>query len=152
IEKYFSDMDAQELSPIIDVGADRFNNSLDLNDNQKIDFKVKAKQFVKVYGQMAAILPYEVIKWEKLFWYLKFLIPKLVVRDPTADVLDEILNSVDLSTYGLERVKLNVSIQLNPAATELDPQNPNPRSAHNEGLQQDTLDTIIQNFNNRWFR
>jgi len=152
VEKYFSDVDAQELSPIIDLGADRFNNLLELDDKQKADFKIRAKQFVKIYGQMAAILPFEVLKWEKLFWYLKFLIPKLVVRDPDTDALDEILNSVDLSTYGLERVKLNVAIQLDPAAAELEPQNSNPRGAHEGDEQQDPLDTIIQNFNERWFR
>ena len=82
---------------------------------------------MKIYGQMASILPYEVIKWEKLFWFLKFLIPKLIIVDPTKKELDELLNSVDLSTYGLERVKLNVAIVLDSAETELDPQNPNPR-------------------------
>ncbi|WP_227990707.1 hypothetical protein [Flavisolibacter ginsenosidimutans] len=75
-------------------------------------------------------MPFEIVKWEQLFWYLKFLIPKLVIADPTIDALDELLNSVDLSTYGLERVKLNASIGLDASETELDPQNPNPRGAH----------------------
>ncbi|MFA0997915.1 MULTISPECIES: hypothetical protein [Pseudomonas syringae group] len=42
-----------------------------------------------------------------LRWFLKFLIPKLKVKDPQKDALDELLNSIDLSTYGLERSKLN---------------------------------------------
>ena len=44
---------------------------------------------------MASILPYEVVKWEKLFWFLKFLIPMLVVVDGS-DQYDELLDSVDL--------------------------------------------------------
>jgi type I restriction enzyme R subunit len=31
---------------------------------------------------MASIIPYEIVAWEKLFWFLKFLIPKLLASDP----------------------------------------------------------------------
>ena len=134
VAKYFNNANAQELSPIIDLAADRFNSGLELDHNQKADFKIKAKQFVKIYGQMAAILPFEVVKWEKLFWFLKFLIPKLIIVDKDQDALDELLNSVDLSTYGLERVKLNTSIGLDAEETELEPQNPNPRGAHSSEI------------------
>lgn len=50
-----------------------------LKDEDKADFKIKAKQFVKIYGQMASIMTFEKPEWEKLFWFLKFLIPKLIV-------------------------------------------------------------------------
>lgn len=96
---YFAGVDAEELSPVIDTCAARFNTELELTDNEKADFKIKAKQFVKVYGQMAAILPMEVVKWELLFWFLKFLIPKLIISDPHKDDMDELLNAVDLSTW-----------------------------------------------------
>jgi type I restriction enzyme R subunit len=152
VEKYFKGVNAELLSPIIDFAANRFNRELELTDKVKADYKIKAKQFVKIYGQMAAILPYEVLKWEKLFWFLKFLIPKLVIIDPNADALDELLNSVDLSTYGLERVKLNANIGLDSTATELDPQNPNPRGAHGGDTEEDHLELIIKSFNERWFQ
>lgn len=150
-EKYFNGEDAQELSPIIDVAAERFNEELDLDDKEKADFKIKAKQFVKIYGQMASIMPFEIINWEKLFWFLKFLIPKLTINDLEKDKLDELLNSVDLSTYGIERVKLNQSIGLDDSDTEVDPQNPNVRGAHGEE-DKDPLELIIQSFNERWFQ
>jgi type I restriction enzyme R subunit len=149
-EKYFGGADAAELSPVIDTAAERFNHSLELDEKEKADFKIKAKQFVKVYGQMAAILPYEMINWEKLFWFLKFLIPKLVVREKDQDLMDELLESVDLSTYGLERVKLGVSIGLDKSEAELEPQNPNPRGVHEES-EKDPLDEIVKRFNERWF-
>ncbi len=152
VEKYFSNVDAQKLSPIIDVAADRFNHDLELINDDKVDFKIKAKQFVKIYGQMASILPYEVVKWEKLFWFLKFLIPKLIIVDPERDALDALLNSVDLSTYGLQRVKLNMSIELDESETELDPQNPNVRGLHGPDPNEDPLDLIIKSFNERWFQ
>jgi len=150
-EKYFNKVPASELSPIIDIAAARFNALLELEDAEKADFKIKAKHFVKIYGQMASIMEFPMLKWEKLFWFLKFLVPKLIITDPNADVLDALLNSIDLSTYGLERVKLNESIGLDDAESELDPQNPNPRGAHGSEEESDPLDVIIQNFNDRFY-
>lgn len=150
--KYFRGLNAQELSPIIDIAAERFNTTLELDDKAKADYKIKAKHFVKIYGQMASIMPYEVAAWEKLFWFLKFLIPKLIIVDNEKDALDGLLNSVDLSTYGLERVKLNTSIGLDASETEVDPQNPNPRGAHGGDSDKDELDLIIKSFNERWFQ
>lgn len=151
-EKYFAGVNAKDLSPIIDVAAERFNNTLALEDNEKADFKIKAKQFVKIYGQMAAILEYEMANWEKLFWFLKFSIPKLLIADPAQDAFDELLNSVDLSTYGLERVKLNVAIGLDESETEVDPQNANPRGSHGSDAEEDPLDLIIRSFNERYYQ
>ncbi|MDK2069853.1 DEAD/DEAH box helicase family protein [Aliarcobacter butzleri] len=149
-EKYFKGVDASKLSPIIDKSAQRFNIELDLSDEEKADYKIKAKQFVKIYGQMASIMPYEIIAWEKLFWFLKFLIPKMIIKDKDQDKLDELLNSVDLSTYGLERVKLGISIGLDDSETQVDPQNANPRGAHGDN-EKDELDKIIDSFNEKWF-
>lgn len=151
-DKYFAGVDAQELSAFIDVASERFNHTLGLEETAKADFKIKAKQFVKIYAQMASILPFEVVKWEQLFWFLKFLIPKLIIQDTLQDSLDDLLNAVDLSTYGLERVRLNVSIALDEAETALDPQNPNPRGVHETETEEDPLDLIIQAFNERWFQ
>lgn len=152
VKRYFNNEDAQTLSPIIDTAAARFNLELELENDDKVDFKIKAKQFVKIYGQMASIMPYEMAAWEKLFWFLKFLIPKLKVQDPDAELLDELLDSVDLSSYGLQRVKLNHSIGLDGSETELDPQNPNPRGAHGGDKETNPLDEIVYTFNERWFQ
>ena len=152
IQLYFDNADAQRLSPLIDRAASRFNSELELTDLQKADFKIKAKQFVKIYGQMASIIPFEIVVWEKLFWFLKFLIPKLVVSDPNANQIDALLESVDLSSYGLQRVKLNHSIGLDAGETEVEPQNPNPRGVHGSDEERDLLDEIIRSFNERWFQ
>ena len=150
--KFFSKVDAQVLSPIIERAAERFVNELELEDDEKADFKIKAKQFVKIYGQMASILTFEVLHWEKLFWFLKFLIPKLTINNPEIDALDDLLSSIDLSTYGLERVRLNESIGLDDSESIIDPQNPNPRGAHGTDEEKDPLDLIINSFNQRWFQ
>lgn len=150
--RYFGNEDAQKLSVIIDVAASRFTSGLELEIDAQIDFKIKAKQFVKIYGQMASIMPFEVVDWEKVFWFLKFLIPKLKIDDPTQVSLDALLEAVDLSSYGLERVKLNHAIGLDASETELEPQNPNPRGAHDTDEQRDPLDEIVRSFNERWFQ
>jgi type I restriction enzyme R subunit len=137
---------------LIDIAADRFNQQLELPEKDKIDFKIKARQFVKIYGQMASIMPFEVVEWEKLFWLLKFLVPKLIIVDPDQDMLDELLQAVDLSSYGLERTKLNHTIPLDVSPTELDPQNPNARGYRDGEPEKDPLDEIIRSFNERWFQ
>lgn len=149
-ERYFSGDDAQFLSPIIDFAAERFNVELEMDDKQKADIKIKAKQFVKIYGQVAAILPFNIVEWEKLFWFLKFLIPKLNVPSGT-EGLDALLESVDLSTYGLERSKLSASIVLDGAESTLDPQKSSVRGIHGDS-ERDPLESIIASFNERWFQ
>lgn len=150
-ELFFRKAEREEFAPILDVAADRFNFDLELSEEDKADFKIKAKQFVKIYRQVAAIMEYEMVKWEKLHWFLKFLIPDLKVVDPKADALDELMNSVDLSTYGLERTKIGHTIGLDSSETEIDPTNPNPRGAHSEEEQFDPLDEIIKTFNERFY-
>ena len=93
-ERFFNGEDAETLHPIIDGTVDRFNLLEDEDD--KIDFKIKAKQFVKLYGQLACIIPFQNVQWEKLYWFLKFLIPKLKVAEKKNQDLDELMESVDL--------------------------------------------------------
>ena len=61
----------------------------------------------------------------------------------------ELLNAVDLSTYGLKRVKFGAKIELNPSEAELEPQNPNLRGAHIDDDKKDPLNEIIRNFNEK---
>lgn len=148
--KFFSGANADDLSPVIDIAADRFNMLLELKEEEKADLKIKAKHFVKVYGQIAAIIAFENMQWEKLFWFLKFLIPKMIVKQKQDELLDELLESVDLSTYGIERIRLNESLILDKELGELDPANANPRGAHADD-EESAMEQIIKDFNERWF-
>lgn len=151
-KRFFEGEDAQNLSPLIDTAAERFNKELELEDSAKIDFKIKAKQFLKIYGQIASIMPFEVLAWEQLFWFTKFLVSKLKIKDPNQDALGELLEAVDLSTYGLERTKLNHAIGLDASESELAPHNPNPRGNREDEPEKDSLEEIIRSFNDRWFQ
>jgi type I restriction enzyme R subunit len=151
-ELFFKSAPAEQLSPTIDLCADRFIHELELDDDAKVDFKIKAKQFIKIYAQVACILPFDNVDWEKLHWFLKFLIPKLKIEDRDKDALDELLESVDLSTYGLERTRLKEKVGLDDSESEVDPQNPNPRGVPSDEPDKDPLDEIIKTFNERWFQ
>ena len=148
-EKFFAGAEAEELHPIIDSVVARFDS--DLDDEQRVDFKIKSKQFIKIYAQVAAIVPFNNVNWEMLHWFLKFLIPKLKVKDPDQDKLDELLNSIDLSTYGLQQSRREMRIGLDASESELDPQNPNVRRGHFSGGDKDPLDEIVRSFNDRHF-
>ncbi|MGI9280179.1 MAG: type I restriction endonuclease subunit R [Endozoicomonas sp.] len=150
----------EELHPIADVAADRFDQigaelgdesgDEEKADKRKIDFKIKAKQFVKVYAQLACIMPFNNVQWEMLHWYLLFLIPKLKVKSPEDEDLKRLLESVDMNTYAMARVKLNERIELDDSETVVAPQNPNQRGYHGEE-EKELLDVIVERFNDRHF-
>ena len=155
-ELFWNNRPDEELHPIADIAADRFealgaeSGDEDEADKLKIDFKIKAKQFVKVYAQLACIMPFNNVQWEMLYWYLLFLIPKLRVRVPENDDLKKLLESIDMNTYAMARVKLNERIVLDDTETVVAPQNPNQRGYRGED-DKDPLDVIVDNFNERHF-
>ena len=110
IDLYIRGEEADKWAPIIDVAAQRFNLEIEWAENGKADFKMKCKQFVKVYSKAAAIMSYEVKDWEKLFWFLRFLIPELYIEPNGGNEIKDLLDYVDLNTYGLRRTVLNETI------------------------------------------
>jgi len=152
IELYIHGAPADKFAPIIDAAANRFNNEIDWPENGKADFKMKCKQFVKIYSRVAAILNYEVKDWEKLFWFLRLLIPQLIVSGPGIDDIKDLLDSVDLNTYGLRRTALNETIVLDAGESTIDPLKPTMvNGGPGEDPVKDPLDEIIKEFNEHWF-
>ena len=72
---YLGGADRDQLDPILDACVAIYIEQLD--EDGQVDFKGKAKAFVRTYGFLAAILPYTNAEWEKLSIFLNFLIPKL---------------------------------------------------------------------------
>ncbi|MBO7598807.1 MAG: type I restriction endonuclease subunit R [Bacteroidales bacterium] len=143
---------AAEMQIVTDRVAHRFNHEISWQENGKADFKIKCKQFVKIYSRMASIINYENVEWEKLFWFLRLLIPYLIVPGISDSDLHDLLENVDLNTYGLRRTALQEKVILDPAATVINPDDPKMAGVHGLDPEIDTLDQIIKDFNERWFQ
>jgi len=148
---YLTGEEPDKWAYIIDTAAQRYNVELGWDNDTKIDFKVKAKQFVKIYSRMAAILPYENRNWEELFWFLRYLIPELHVEVPGRDDLKDLLDSIDLNTYGLRRTQLDQPITLDDEEAEINPLAPKMVTGGEGEVEKDLLDRIVKEFNERWF-
>ena len=107
-EKYSSNADRTVLDPIIDSAAHIFK--YDLNIDKQIDFKIKVKSFLRTYSYLAKLLDFNNLYWEQLWWYLKYLLPKLTI-DENEDLAQGIIESIDMDSYrpakqGTEKIGL----------------------------------------------
>lgn len=153
MDLYIHGAEADKWAPILDTCAERFNNEIEWEENGKADFKMKCKQFVRVYSRVAAIMEFEMLDWEKLFWFLRYLIPSLHIDKPGTVDLKDLLDSVDLNTYGLRRTSLNETIMLDAGESVIDPNKPVMVNAGgNDDEPTDPLDKILADFNERWFK
>lgn len=150
-DAYFGGASMETLQGKINILAERFNHELELSDDDKIEFKMQAKQFVKLYSRLASIMPFNKIEWERLFWLLRALIPELNIRTQQDDDIDDLLESIDLNTYAIERTALGSAITLDEKEAVIDPTNPNVIGVHTDP-ETNHLDKIIADFNERWFK
>lgn len=153
MDLYIHGEEADKWAPILDTSAERFNAEIEWEENGKADFKMKCKQFVRVYSRVAAIMEFEMLDWEKLFWFLRYLIPSLHIDKPGTVDLKDLLDSVDLNTYGLRRTSLNETITLDAGESVIVPNKPVMVNAGGNGdAPTDPLDKILADFNERWFK
>jgi type I restriction enzyme R subunit len=114
---YVSGADRDQLDPILDACVATYIAELD--EDGQVDFKGKAKAFVRTYGFLASILPYTNVEWEKLAIFLNFLIPKLPA--PKEDDLSKgILEAIDMESYRVE-VRSAMNIMLADQDAEIEP-------------------------------
>ncbi|MDD5461065.1 MAG: DEAD/DEAH box helicase [Methylococcales bacterium] len=95
-EKYSGNADRIILDPIIDSAAHIFTYELQLE--KRIDFKIKVKSFLRTYSYLAKLLDFNNPYWEQLWWYLKYLLPKLTI-DQNEDLAQGIIESIDIDSY-----------------------------------------------------
>ena len=95
-EKYANNADRNNLDPIIDAAAHIFEYDLSLE--KRIDFKIKVKAFLRTYSYLAKLLDFNIIYWEQLWWYLKYLLPKLVIAGDD-DLAEGIIEAIDMDSY-----------------------------------------------------
>lgn len=137
------------LSPILDVAQSRYDNEIEWPENGQADFKMKCKQFVKVYSRIAALMVFDAPAWEKMYWYLRLLIPQLKVPQNGGIDISDLLDNTDLNTYALSRTALNEHIELDADETRLDPLAPKMVNAGGTEDDRTTFDIILEHFNER---
>ncbi|MHC1781952.1 MAG: type I restriction endonuclease subunit R [Anaerolineaceae bacterium] len=100
VELYLSGAQRDQLDPLLDSCVADYKTELD--EDGQVNFKGKAKAFVRTYAFLALILPYTNPHWEKLSIFLNFLIPKLPA--PIEEDLSKgILESIDMESYRVEK-------------------------------------------------
>ena len=142
---YHGGAERSKVAPILDAAAQNFKD--DLSEEEKVDFKAKAKSFEHTYNFLGCLLDFNNPYWEELWWFLKFLIPKLTIDD-TDDFAADILDEVDMESYRVSRQD-TTNIPLGEGDSEVAPlsiiesgQQPDPEF--------DSLENIIEAFNQRF--
>lgn len=145
IELYLGGADRDKLDPILDSCSAIYTS--DLDEDGQVDFKGKAKGFIRTYGFLASILPYTNADWEKLSTFLTFLVPKL--QPPREEDLSKgILEAIDMDSYRAE-VQSSIDIALADEDGIIDPV-PTSEGGHKPEPELDLLSTIIKEFNDQF--
>jgi len=133
------------VHPILDACVAIYVN--DLDEDGQVDFKGKAKAFVRTYDFLATIPPYGVQDWEKLSIFLNFLIPKLPAPIEE-DLAKGILEAIDMDSYRAEK-KATMAIALPDAEAEIEPWSMTG-GGHKPEPEMDKLSNIIKAFNDQF--
>ena len=142
---YLNGADRDTLDPILDACVAVYNEALD--EDGQVDFKGKAKAFVRTYGFLSSILTYSVTEWEILATFLNFLIPKLPAPKEE-DLSKGVLEAIDMDSYRVE-VRTAIDIALADEDTEIDPV-PTSGGGHLPEPELDLLSNIVKSFNDQW--
>ena len=139
---YLSQGGRELLDPILDACVANYREELD--EDGQVDFKGKAKAFLRTYAFLAAILPYTDAEWEKLSIFLNFLVPKLPA--PIEEDLSKgILAAIDMDSYRVEKQAVR-DIQLPDEDAEIGPV-PTDGGGQKPEAEMDRLSNILQEFN-----
>ena len=145
VERYLSGADRDRLDPILDNCVAAYREQLD--EDGQVDFKGKAKAFLRAYGFLASILPYTNADWEKLSIFLTFLVPKLPA--PVEEDLSKgILEAIDMDSYRVEKQAAQ-KVQLADEDAEIEPA-PTDGGGQKPETELDRLSNIIRDFNDRF--
>ena len=142
VERYLGGADRDELDPILDVCVAVYVHELD--EDAQVDFKGKAKAFVRTYGFLSCVLPYTNAEWEKRSIFLNFLISKLPAPEDE-DLSKGILDAIDMDSYRVEKRAVQ-KILLPDEDAEVEPV-PTSGGGHIPEPELDRLSNILQAFN-----
>jgi type I restriction enzyme R subunit len=145
VELYLGGADRDRLDPILDACVATYKENLD--EDGQVDFKGKAKAFLRAYGFLASILPYTNAEWEKLSILLNFLVPKLPAP-AEEDLSKGILEAIDMDSYRVEK-KAAMKILLPDEDAEIEPV-PTTGGGRVPEPELDRLSNILKTFNDQF--
>jgi type I restriction enzyme R subunit len=145
LKRYLSGADRDQLDQILDQCVATYLEQLD--EDGQVDFKGKAKAFLRTYSFLSSILPYTNPEWEKLSIFLNFLVPKLPAPKEE-DLSKGILAAIDMESYRVEK-KTTMKIALSDSDGEIKPV-PTAAGGHRPEPELDRLSNIIKAFNDQF--
>ncbi|MBA2683598.1 MAG: type I restriction endonuclease subunit R [Chthoniobacterales bacterium] len=145
VELFLSGADRDTLDPILDVCVAVYKEQLDEDD--QVDFKGKAKVFLRTYSFLSSVIPYRNAEWEKLSILLSLLANKLPAPEEE-DLARGILEAIDMDSYRVEK-KAAMKIALADENAEIEPL-PTEASGRKPEPELDRLSNILKTFNEQF--
>ena len=142
VRHYLGGAEREQLDPILDACAAVYLG--DLDEDGQVDFKGKAKGFVRTCAFLSCVLPYTNAEWEKRSIFLNFLIAKLPAPREE-DLSKGILDAIDMDSYRVEKRAMQ-RIMLPDEDAVIDPV-PTSAGGHRTEPELDRLSNIIRVFN-----
>ncbi len=145
VERYLGGERRDTLDPLLDPCVAVYKTTLD--EDGQVEFKGKAKAFVRTYDFLASILPYSNASWEKLSIFLTMLVRKLPA--PTEEDLSKgILDAINMDSYRVEKQE-RLKIILGDEDAEIDP-TPTGGGGRKPEPELVRLSEILQTFNEQF--
>ncbi len=145
VRLYLAGAPRDRLDPFLDQAVAAYLTELD--EDGQVEFKGKAKAFLRTYNFLSAVLPYTHAPWEKLSIFLEFLVPKLPAP-AEEDLARGILEAIDMESYRVEK-QAAMRIALDDRDAEIDPV-PAGGGGHKPEPELDRLSNIVREFNERF--
>ena len=142
---YLDGAGRERLDPILDDCVEVYVNELD--EDGQVEFKSKAKSFLRTYGFLSSILPWAYAPWETRSIFLHFLVPRLPAPKEE-DLSRGVLEAIDMDSYRIEKQAVR-AIGMSDEEPEIDPV-PVGGASHAREPEFDLLSAIVEQFNQRW--
>ena len=142
---YLDGAGRERLDPILDDCVELYVTELD--EDGQVEFKSKAKTFLRTYGFLSSILSWTYSPWEKRSIFLHFLVPRLPAPKEE-DLSRGVLEAIDMDSYRIEKQAVR-AIGMSGEEPEIDPV-PIGGASHAREAELDLLSAIVEQFNQRW--
>jgi type I restriction enzyme, R subunit len=144
VEHFLKTTVRTKIDPILDICVTKYKS---LDEEDQVEFKASAKDFVRIYNFIGAILSYGMPDWEKLSIFLTLLLPKLPAPKDD-DNTKEMLKYIELESYRAQKKK-TVDITLEDNDYEVSPIT-TIGQVHTGESDEDYLSNILDDFHKLW--